>query len=181
MRRAIIRALGGLALGLALLLAGCQAQKSATKTTIPAPAPAPAPKQEKAPVPEAPAPVASAQVTGSGAVLPLRVDMDSLEDCVDWSTVPEGLRPADPYEGARELPGERLGLTGPIIAKSTSAKKPYIVVYDSAGALVGGLLLEEVRKEPDRLEFLLQRAMERCAIQNRMALEVMRVNGRLEE
>lgn len=174
MIRAMNRIVGGLVLTFILLLAGCQAQKSGTGTTTPTVPPA----KSKASPP--PVPQASAQSSGYGIMPPPRVDIESIKDTVVWETVPSDLRPDSPHEGARELPGERLGLIGPIVAKSTSAEKPYIVVYDSSGALVGGLLLEEARREPDRLNYLLQRAMERSAVQNRMALEVMRTYGTLK-
>ncbi|QJB56566.1 hypothetical protein [Pseudodesulfovibrio sp. zrk46] len=113
--------------------------------------------------------------------LPPKVSLLSVEDTIAWKDIPKDLRPANPYEGARELPGERLGLIGPIIAKGGAGKKPYIVVFDAAGTLVGGMLMKEVKKRPDQFRYLLQRALERSQAQNGAALQFMRQRGTLKD
>ena len=101
-------------------------------------------------------------------------------DSIDWRTVPEDYRPAPAEENARELPGERLGLTGPIIAEGGSGRNAYIVVYDPAGVLVGGILKKEAEENPEALRLLVEEAIYRSDIQNRFALEKMRENGALD-
>lgn len=101
-------------------------------------------------------------------------------DSVDWSTVPQEYRPAPAEDDARELPGERLGLTGPIIAEGGSGRSTYLVVYDPAGVLVGGILKKEAEENPKAFRLLLEEALKRSEVQNRFALEKMLENGALD-
>ncbi len=101
-------------------------------------------------------------------------------DTIDWRTVPEDFRPTPYREGTRLLPGERLGLIGPIIAEGGKGKNAYIAVYDSAGVLIGGLLKKEANEDPEKLRKLIELALKRSEHQNHFALTKMRQNGALD-
>lgn len=101
-------------------------------------------------------------------------------DTIDWRTVPEDYRPRPTFEGARELPGKKLGLIGPIIAEGGSGGKSYIVVYDAAGTFVGAIYKKEAKKNPEALRILLEDSLKRSEHQNRFSLEKMRQNGVLD-
>lgn len=111
--------------------------------------------------------------------LPPRIPLSDVVDTVDWTSIPKELRPWGPYEGARELPGERLGLTGPIIAKG-GGKKPFLLVYDAAGALVGGMFIKDAKKRPEQFHLIIQEAMDRSRMQNGAALRTMILSGVLD-
>ena len=139
-----------------LILAGCQAQKTTTGSSA----------------------KVDSTVSGQPEVPPL--PGYPAGDSIDWSTVPEEYRPAPASPDSRELPGERLGLTGPIIADGGSGRNAYIAVYDPAGVLVGGILKKEAEENPEALRLLFEEAFNRSQIQNRFALEKMRENGALD-
>lgn len=100
-------------------------------------------------------------------------DHKAAQDTVDWRTVtgeetPQGIPMTD-----LEWPGEKLGLIGPIVAAGGEGSDRYVLVYDPAGVLVGGLTGEEVQKNPERLEKLVRLAHQRGEIQNLHALQFM--------
>ncbi len=94
----------------------------------------------------------------------------SPRDTVDWKST--NVRNAVPVvkETDREWPGERLGLIGPIIAKGGAGSKRYLLVFDPAGVLVGGLTYKEFKNNPQRLDALIEKARIRGEHQNFMAL-----------
>ncbi len=104
----------------------------------------------------------------------------SPRDTVDWEST--NVRNAVPVvkETDREWPGERLGLIGPIIAKGGAGSKRYLLVFDPAGVLVGGLTYKEFEENPQRLDALIEKAQIRGEHQNFMALHFL-VRKRLAE
>jgi len=82
-------------------------------------------------------------------------------DSVDWSQVDPAVAPPREQETDREWRGEALGLSGPIIATGGEGKKEYILVFDPAGILVGGILNREAEAHPERLEALIKKAFRR--------------------
>ncbi len=101
-------------------------------------------------------------------------------DTIDWKTVPEDFRPLPYTDGTRQLPGERLGLVGPIIAEGGKGSDAYIAIFDSAGVLVGGILKKEANEDPEKLRLILEQALKRSEHQNHFALTKMRLNGALD-
>jgi hypothetical protein len=95
------------------------------------------------------------------------------QDTVDWRTVVGEGKPLRTKETDLEWLGEKMGLIGPIVAVGGSGSKRYVLVYDPAGVLVGGLTRKEVKKNPERLEKLVRRAHERGEVQNLHALQFM--------
>jgi len=91
-------------------------------------------------------------------------------DTVDWVSL--STRPFAPAveETDREWPGERMGLIGPIVTTHGEGSKRFVLVYDSAGVLVGGLAYKEYKKEPHRFEALIKKAQARSEYQNYLAL-----------
>lgn len=92
-------------------------------------------------------------------------------DTVDWASL--STRPFRPgiKETDREWPGERLGLIGPIVTSHGEGSRRFVLVYDSAGVLVGGLTYKEYKKEPRLFEALIKKAQSRSEYQNYMALQ----------
>lgn len=94
-------------------------------------------------------------------------------DTVDWRTLRDDGSPLVVPETDLEWPGEQMGLVGPIVATGGSGSKRYVLVYDPAGVLVGGMTRKEVKKNPERFEQLLRLAHERGEVQNMHALQIM--------
>ena len=144
-------------IGISLIfLAGCQGQKTAAQKT--------SDSQNQATVQQKEPP------------LPGYPDGDTIV----WRDVAEEYRPTPVTVDGRELPGERLGLSGPIVAQGGTGRKAYITVYDSAGVMVGGMLKSEVKNNPQEFHRLFQLALQRSEFQSSFALEKMRQNGALD-
>ena len=139
-----------------VLLVGCQTQKTATQKTSDS----------------------QNQISVQPKEPPLPGYPDG--DTIDWRDVAEEYRPVPATVDGRELPGERLGLSGPIVAQGGTGRKAYIAVYDSAGVLIGGMLKNEAEKNPQEFHQLFQLALQRSELQNSFALEKMRQNGALD-
>ncbi|MEJ2154929.1 MAG: hypothetical protein P8X96_06315 [Desulfobacteraceae bacterium] len=92
-------------------------------------------------------------------------------DTVDWASL--STRPFKPVvkETDREWPGERMGLIGPIVTSHGEGSRRFVLVYDSAGVLVGGLAYKEYKKEPRLFETLIKKAQARSEYQNYLALQ----------
>ena len=104
---------------------------------------------------------------------PLVFDHKAPQDTVDWRTVVGEDKTLRIKETDLEWLGEKMGLIGPIVAVGGSGSKRYVLVYDPAGVLVGGLTRKEVKKNPQRLEKLVRLAHERGEVQNLHALQFM--------
>jgi len=100
-------------------------------------------------------------------------DRKAAHDTVDWRTVVGEENPPAVPETDLEWLGEKMGLTGPIVATGGEGSERYVLVYDPAGVLVGAMTGEEVRKHPERLEKLVRLAHARGEIQNLHALQFM--------
>ena len=91
-------------------------------------------------------------------------------DTVAWVSADKGMWWMTPADTDIELPGEQLGLIGPIIAHGGSGKDAYIAVYDPAGIMVGAVTKKEAKENPERLQAIIRAAHKRAAIQNQFAL-----------
>ena len=100
-------------------------------------------------------------------------DHKAAHDSVDWRSLRHDGRPLVVPETDLEWPGEKMGLIGPIVATGGLGAKRYVLVYDPAGVLVGGMTGKEVEKHPERLEQLVRLAHERGEIQNLRSLQFM--------
>ncbi len=89
-------------------------------------------------------------------------------DTVDWSRL-GGKTPAA-GETDRAWPAQDMGLTGPIIASGGTGSNAYLMVFDPAGVLVGAVLKKDARKDPAKLNALIDLAYRRARIQNEWAL-----------
>ncbi len=126
-----------------------------------------------------PSPLLNLPVQDPEHIQPINAGYPS-EDTIDWESVPEDFRPLPYIEGTRHLPGERLGLTGPIIAEGGKGGSAYIAVFDAAGVLVGGVLKSEANENPEKLRIILEMALKRSEHQNHFTLTKMRQNGALD-
>ncbi len=92
------------------------------------------------------------------------------KDTMDWTSL--GTRPLKPADKETDLewPGERMGLIGPIVTSHGQGSRRFVLVYDSAGVLVGGLTYKEYQKEPRRFDALIEKAQARSEYQNEMAM-----------
>ena len=100
-------------------------------------------------------------------------DHKAVHDTVDWRTVVGEDNHLIVPATDLEWPGEKMGLIGPIVATGGVGSERYVLVYDPAGVLVGGMTREDVQKHPERLEKFVRLAHERGEIQNLHALQFM--------
>ena len=100
-------------------------------------------------------------------------DHKPAQDSVNWQAVIGKDKPPDIKHTALEWPGEQMGLIGPIVATGGRGSKRYVLVYDPAGVLVGGLTHKELNKNPERLVKLMLLAQQRAEVQNLYALMYM--------
>ena len=98
-------------------------------------------------------------------------DHKSSRDTVNWATTNTNRLKPIAKETDREHLGERIGLIGPIVATHGVGSKRFVLVYDSAGVLVGGLTYKVYKKEPQRFEALMKKAQMRSEHQNIMAVK----------
>ena len=157
----------------AFWIIGCVAGEQTVRPTPEPPAGEPA-QNVNTPPPPAPSTIqAKNQKTTSTAITPITTEFDHKHpyDSVDWSTVHPEQRPPQVGPGDREWPGERLGLIGPIVAHSSKGSRTrYVLVYDAAGVLVGGMTQKEFKQDPEKFNALLEKAHQRSQHQNRMAM-----------
>ena len=114
-------------------------------------------------------PTGSAQKTAAPELFDHKADRDT----IDWQSVLGNDTPPDIPHTALEWPGEQMGLIGPIIATGGRGSRQYVLVYDPAGVLVGGLTHKEINKNPERLVKLILLAHKRGEIQNLYAMAYM--------
>ena len=118
---------------------------------------------------------AAGEPTGSQQELqtPEVFDHKASNDTIDWRTVLGEDNPPEVTETDLEWPGEKMGLIGPIVVTGGTGSNRYVLVYDPAGVLVGGMTRREAQENPQRLEEIVRLAHERGEIQNLHALQVM--------
>ena len=99
------------------------------------------------------------------------IDHRPQRDTVDWQFVDMEGQPSWTSPADREWPGEEIGVIGPIIAIGGSGSKTYVAVYDPGGIFIGAVYLKEARKDPSRLENLIQLAQARGFVQNNRTID----------
>ncbi len=104
---------------------------------------------------------------------PDRFDHKPKLDTVAWQTASFGLPEPAVKETDREWPGDEMGLIGPIIAMGGKGANTYLLVFDPAGVLVGGITQKEARQNPQALEALIRKAHDRGEVQNYHAMQYM--------
>lgn len=72
----------------------------------------------------------------------------SPKDSVDWSNLDLTSKPSPPKDTDREWPGEKEGLSGPVIVQGKEKRDLIIVFFDPCGVKVGQMKADDVRKNP---------------------------------
>lgn len=157
----------------AFWIIGCVASEQTVRPSPEPPASEPAQAGKTPPAPSPSTTEAKNKKSTPTTATPITPEFDHKHpyDSVDWSTVHPEQRPPHAGPGDREWPGEKIGLIGPIVAHSSKGSRTrYVLVYDAAGVLVGGMTHKEFKKDPEKFNALLEKAHQRSQHQNRMAM-----------